>query len=79
MTDKPREIFAWVTDTGSDTESLVYVPDGEKSPMPLVSTHRKSAEAGAVFVQRAEAAQRHGAPVRLVRYVEAEVLRTIEP
>lgn len=77
-----REMFAWVgTEPELPGEGIVMVPDHLGNPFPLVTNSQQEAEAGqhAFRDHISEAARRRGTPVRLVRYVEAEVVAEVLP
>jgi hypothetical protein len=79
--DMPREIYAWIAEDLDGEECIVMVPDANHhdAPMPLVSIKERMARVGRLFLASNGAAQKSRTPLRLVRYVEAEVLDTIEP
>jgi hypothetical protein len=72
-----RELFAWVAQDLEGFEGIVMIPDANGNPLPLVAVNLRVARFGrrdAVKVGNAR-----NETVRLVRYVEAEVIDTIEP
>jgi hypothetical protein len=77
-----REIYAWVgTEPDLPTEGIVMVSDHVGNPFQLVTSaeHEAKASQRAFREELREAARRRGAPVRLIRYVEAEVVAEIHP
>jgi hypothetical protein len=82
MSDEQREIFAWLgTEPDTTNEGIVMVPDNSGNPFPLVTTSAREAAAGQHAFRDfiVEAARRRGAPVRLVRYIEADVIAEVQP
>lgn len=75
----PREIFAWVGDDPRGNEGIIMIeaPRHRGQILALVATEPSTLRM--VTPRVSDAANARHATVRLVRYVEAEVIEEIEP
>lgn len=72
-----RTLYAWLAKDFAGIEGLIMVPDRNGNPLPLVTVSRRVAMIGRRAAVKAGNARRE--TVRLVRFVEAEVVDEVEP